>query len=146
MVCHVRFSLCTLTSLSSAERLPIRIAIIKKLSIFSLSRLLRTQKAVLASTMGTVAKTSHLKWISVFETFLRLFQFAENVLCRVSSPGGTGVGEVVVSLFPPPPSTAKRACWQTALLPPRPPKMFSLNISDHFRTTIVLGLYSFVCL
>ena len=39
-------------------------------------------KGVLASTTATAAKTSLLKWISVFQTLSRLFQFTENVECR----------------------------------------------------------------
>ena len=38
-----------------------------------------TQKGVLATTRATIAKTSLLKWISVFQTLSCLFQFAENV-------------------------------------------------------------------
>ena len=38
-----------------------------------------TQKGVLATTRATIAKTSLLKWISVFQTLSCLFQFDENV-------------------------------------------------------------------
>ena len=50
--------------------------------MFSLPSPSSLLKLPLASTTATAVKTSLLKWIPVFQTLSRLFQFAENGKCR----------------------------------------------------------------